>query len=145
IAKSDPKTKSEPAATAASEPPTKAATKTPDASVEVKTHTPELAPVIVIPTRTPDAAVAVADDDDDDDIDEPPPAVPPKYAVAALDNPTYRLSRTLLRKRVGRAALGPLREASRTSHNPNVKRRAVKLAAQIASPHRTIRLPWRRR
>ena len=67
-----------------------------------------------------------------------------KNAVAALDNPTYRLSRTLIRKRVGTAALGELRLAARSAHNPNVKRRAGKLASQLAPSHRSVRLPWRR-
>ena len=64
--------------------------------------------------------------------------------MAALDNPTYHMSRTLIRKRVGTAALGELRLASKTAHNPNVKRRAGKLAQQLTHPSHRVRLPWRR-
>jgi serine/threonine-protein kinase len=67
-----------------------------------------------------------------------------RNAISALDNPTYRLSRTLIRKRVGTAALGELRVAARSAHNPNVKRRAGKLVTQMTGSHHSVRMPWRR-
>jgi serine/threonine-protein kinase len=58
-----------------------------------------------------------------------------KNAVAALDDPTYRAARGLLRKKVGRAALPELRRAARTAKSPRVRERARHLAAQLGGAH----------
>jgi serine/threonine-protein kinase len=53
-------------------------------------------------------------------------------AVGALDDPTYRLARALLRKRVGTAALPELRRAAREGKNARVESRAARLATELA-------------
>ncbi len=51
--------------------------------------------------------------------------------VAALDDPTYRLARAIIKLRLGVAALAEVRLAARTSKNPKVHRRAAVLAEQL--------------
>jgi hypothetical protein len=62
-----------------------------------------------------------------------------KDAVVALDDPTYRLSRRLLRKRVGPSALSELRRAARADKNPRIAARAARLAAELSKMARRRR------
>ncbi|HEY7956052.1 MAG TPA: serine/threonine-protein kinase [Polyangia bacterium] len=57
-------------------------------------------------------------------------------AVAALDDPTARPARALIRKRLGTSALAELRRAARTAKNPKVQKRAARLAAQLTPARR---------
>jgi len=60
-------------------------------------------------------------------------------AVAALDDPTYRLARALLRKRVGTAALPELRRAAKEGKNAKVQVRAARLVGELAKQARRRR------
>ena len=62
-----------------------------------------------------------------------------KNVVTALENPTSRRARALIRAHLGAAALPELRAAARTSPSPKAKRRAASLAAELT------RRPARRR
>ncbi len=59
-----------------------------------------------------------------------------RNAVSALDDPTYRLARAVIKFRLGSAALGEVRRAARSSPNPRVKKRAAHLAAQLGHGRR---------
>ena len=59
-----------------------------------------------------------------------------RNAVAALDDPTYRLARGLLRKRVGTAALPELRRAVRDPKNARIQSRATRLGLELAHGRR---------
>lgn len=62
-----------------------------------------------------------------------------RNAVTALDDPTYRPARTLLRS-AGKIALPELRRAARTDKNPTVRRRAEFMANKLTRPtHRRRR------
>lgn len=54
--------------------------------------------------------------------------------VVALDNPTYALARSVIRKWIGKNALPALRRAIRSSHDSRVKARATRLAALLSPP-----------
>jgi hypothetical protein len=58
-----------------------------------------------------------------------------RNVVAALDDPTFRLARSLLKKRIGAAAIGELHRAARDSRSQKVQARAAHLAAEL-SHHR---------
>jgi hypothetical protein len=55
-----------------------------------------------------------------------------RNVVAALDDPTYRLARAVIKARLGRAALAEVRRAARSKKNPRVQQRAARLAQQLA-------------
>gem|GEM_PF-4394301 len=57
-------------------------------------------------------------------------------AVQALDDPTYKSARALLKGRIGQVALPELRRASRSDEDPSVRRRAARVADQISPPHK---------
>jgi hypothetical protein len=60
-----------------------------------------------------------------------------KNAVSALDDPTYRHARALLRKRVGAIAIPELRRASRDgSKNARTQARAARLASELGRRRR---------
>jgi hypothetical protein len=59
-----------------------------------------------------------------------------RNAVGALDDPTYRLARAVIKFRLGAAALGEVRRAARSSPNARVKKRAAHLAAQLGHRRR---------
>jgi hypothetical protein len=54
-----------------------------------------------------------------------------RNAVAALDDPTYRLARALIRVRIGVAALPEVRRAARDGKNAKVHQRAAALAISL--------------
>jgi hypothetical protein len=54
-----------------------------------------------------------------------------KNTVAALDDPTYRAARALVRGHLGAAALPELRRAARGAKNPLVQKRAARLVADL--------------
>ena len=56
--------------------------------------------------------------------------------VQALDDPTYKSARALLRGRLGATALTELRRASRSDDDPTVRRRAARVADQIRPPQK---------
>jgi serine/threonine-protein kinase len=55
-----------------------------------------------------------------------------RNVVGALDDPTYRLARALLRKRVGASAVGELKRAAKDGKNAKVESRAARLALELA-------------
>src|SRR5262249_21368917 len=55
-----------------------------------------------------------------------------KNAVGALDDPTFRAARALLRGRIGAAALPELRRAARDGKNALVQKRAARLVADLS-------------
>jgi hypothetical protein len=57
-----------------------------------------------------------------------------KNAVVALEDPTYAPAHSLIEKRIGAAALGELRTVGKTSKNPQLSRRAQKLALKLTPP-----------
>jgi hypothetical protein len=59
-----------------------------------------------------------------------------RNAVVALDDPTSRLARALIRKHIGAAALGELRRAAREGKNPKVSARAGRLVRELSPPAR---------
>jgi hypothetical protein len=59
-----------------------------------------------------------------------------RNVVAALDDPTSRAARALIRARIGTAALAELRRAARESPIPRVQQRAGRLANDLAHNHR---------
>jgi hypothetical protein len=59
-----------------------------------------------------------------------------RNAVGALDDPTYRLARAVIKFRLGAAALGEVRRAARSSSNARVRKRAAHLAAQLGHRRR---------
>jgi hypothetical protein len=54
-----------------------------------------------------------------------------KNVVSALDDPTSRFARSLVRSRLGAAAIPELRRAARTAKSQKVQQRASKLAASL--------------
>jgi hypothetical protein len=56
--------------------------------------------------------------------------------VAALDDPTSRTARAIIKNRLGSAAIAELRRASRDAKSPKVQKRAGKLVLALASSHR---------
>jgi hypothetical protein len=62
-----------------------------------------------------------------------------RNTVVAIDDPTYRLARAVITRRIGPAAVGELRAATRPGHSPKVQRRAAQLVAQLTSWHRRRR------
>jgi serine/threonine-protein kinase len=56
-----------------------------------------------------------------------------RNAVVALDDPTFKLARTLIRKRVGAAAIPELRRAEQSAKNPKVQKRAGRLAVELGN------------
>jgi serine/threonine-protein kinase len=60
-------------------------------------------------------------------------------SVAALDDPTYRHARALLRKKVGTAALPELRRAAKEGKNARVQVRAARLVAELSKQARRRR------
>jgi serine/threonine-protein kinase len=55
-----------------------------------------------------------------------------RNAVIGLEDPTYRLARSLLRTQLGKGALAELRRASQEARNPRLRVRATLLASEIA-------------
>jgi hypothetical protein len=58
-----------------------------------------------------------------------------RNCVVALDDPTYRPARALIRRHLGAAALRELRRAERSARTPRVRQRAAALVGELA-PHR---------
>src|SRR5689334_7322171 len=58
-----------------------------------------------------------------------------KNVVSALDDPTSRSARALVRARIGVSALPELRRAAKSS-NPKLKLRAAKLASDVSRRRR---------
>ncbi len=55
-----------------------------------------------------------------------------RNTVAALDDPTFKTARALIRNRLGASALPELRRAEQGAKNPLVQKRAAKLAPELA-------------
>jgi hypothetical protein len=59
-----------------------------------------------------------------------------RNCVVALDDPTYKLARAVIRTRIGTAALPELRRAAKSAKNPKIERRAASLAAKLSGKRR---------
>ena len=55
-----------------------------------------------------------------------------RNSVGALEDPTYRLARAVIKTRIGAAALPEVRHAARAAKSPKVQKRAARLAQQLA-------------
>ena len=62
-----------------------------------------------------------------------------RNAVSALDDPTYRLARAVIKTRIGKAALAEVRRAARNKKNPRVQKRAARLVQQLVHGKRRRR------
>jgi hypothetical protein len=63
-------------------------------------------------------------------------AVLVRDTVSALDGPTYRLARAVIKARIGAAALSEVRRAAHTSKSPRTRTRLTRLAQQLAHARR---------
>ncbi len=57
--------------------------------------------------------------------------------VQALDDPTYKSARALLRGRLGNTALSELHKAAKSDDDPTVRRRASRVAEQMRGPQKS--------
>ena len=63
-------------------------------------------------------------------------AVLVRDSVGALDGPTYRLARAVIKARIGAAALAEVKREARTAKSPRTRARAARLAQQLAHARR---------
>ncbi|MCU1280286.1 MAG: hypothetical protein JWM53_3832, partial [bacterium] len=63
-------------------------------------------------------------------------AVLVRDTVGALDGPTYRLARAVIKARIGAAALADVKREARTAKSPRTRARAARLAQQLAHARR---------
>ncbi|HWE28649.1 MAG TPA: protein kinase [Polyangia bacterium] len=59
-----------------------------------------------------------------------------RYAIGALDDPTFKAASAFIRARLGSAAVGELRRAGRQATSPKVQTRAARLAVELADAGR---------
>jgi hypothetical protein len=62
-----------------------------------------------------------------------------RNVVSALEDPTYRLARAVIRMRMGVAVLGEVRRAAHGARSLKVRQRAAKLAWQLTHRRRRRR------